>query len=68
MNRPDRPHVPDLVNSVGAAEIGVTRPRITQLVQAGELPCFRIGQRSVLFARADVEAYARQRAAKAVAT
>jgi excisionase family DNA binding protein len=50
----------DLLSTTQAAErLGLTPGRIRQLIDAGQLPAIRIGERWVIEAR-DVERFARQ--------
>lgn len=49
--------VPDLISAEEAAELlGISRQAVHKKVTAGTLPGHRIGERTLVFARADVEA------------
>lgn len=59
--------MPDLIGAEEAAEIlGVTRQAVAQKYAAGELPGRRVGERTLVFARRDVEAAAARRREKGV--
>jgi hypothetical protein len=54
--------LPDLIGSEEAASIlGISRQAVGQKFTAGQLPGARIGERTIVFARRDIEAAARRR-------
>ncbi len=60
--------MPDYLTTHDAARVlGLTTPRVRQLADTGTLPVIRTASGWRLFARADVERLARQRAARTAA-